>query len=259
MIVLHAVILENTFYLWGETPPAPKSLPGRGRRGQKSLKNPGRSPELYPYDAGATGLCSALQEVGFRFKVGKRSAESMILRLPAAGTRPVPSSPLIADPRDPKGEATLLPWRVSALRLSTERAVEFICACMGKQILASGVIIGKDLVFWAQALRFAASLVTRQQFLPGLTEKKGGYSAKWKPVISGPDADCLAGLARAMPAVSRAGIGDKNSPGAGQGWPPAPSSASVLSPFIEEIVDTLVRSADPSTPAEGRRLVFGRF
>ena len=177
----------------------------------------------------------------------------MILRLPAVGTRPVPSSPLIADPPDPKGEATLLPWRVSALRLSTERAVEFICACMGKQILASGVIISKDLVFWAQTLRFAASLVTRQRFLPGLTEKKGEYSAKWKPVISGPDADCLAGLARVMPAVSRAGIRDKNSPGAEQGRLPAPSSASVLSSFIEEIVDTLVRSADPSTPAEGRR------
>ena len=113
MIVLHAGVFENSFYLWGETPPEPESPPGRGRPGQKRLKTPGRSPDLYPYDAGAAGLGSALQEA-VRFKVSKKSAELLILRLPAVGTRPVPSSPLIAGPPDPKGEAALLPWRVSA-------------------------------------------------------------------------------------------------------------------------------------------------
>ena len=206
MIVLHAGVLENSFYLWGEAPPEPESRPGRSRRGKKSLENSGRSPEPYPYGAGTKGLCSALEEA-VSFKIRKRCAETLILRLPAAGTIPIPSSSLIADPSDPKGGAVLLPWKVSALGLSTEQAVEFLCACMGKQILASGVIIGKDLVFWAQALRFAASLVTRQQFLPGLAEEKGEYSARWKPVIHGPDAERFAVLAGALPAVSRAVLG----------------------------------------------------
>jgi SNF2 family DNA or RNA helicase len=255
MIVLHAGLLENTFYLWGETPPEPESLTIRGRRPPKNLKGPERSPKFYPYDAGVTGLRSALQDGGFRFKADKRPAGKVILRLPAAGPRPLPSGPLIAEPPETKGEATLLPWRVSVLRLSTEQTVVFLCACMGKQTLASGVIIGRDLAFWAQALRFAASLVTRQQVVPGLAQEKGEYLARWKPVIQGPDADRLAGLARAMPAVSRAGMEDKNFPGAGQDWPPAPSSASVLFPFIEGMVDTLARSTEPSTPAEKR----GRF
>ncbi len=252
MIVLHAGVLENTFYLWGESPQPPEGLSARGRRSPKNSKNAGRSLKFYAYDAGAPGLRSALQEAGFRFRANKKSAGSLILWLPASGTQPVPSSPLIADPPDPKGKMTLLPWRVSTLPLGAGEALEFLCACMGKQTLSPGVVVGKDLAFWAQALRFAASLVTRQQVLPGLAEEAGTYSARWKPVIQGPDANRLAGLARAMPAVSRAGIEDRDFTEAGEDRPPAPSSASALSSFIEEMVDTLVRSMQSLTPTEGR-------
>ena len=71
------------------------------------------------FDAGATDLSFSLKESGVSFKINKRSIESMILRLPAVGTLPVPSSSLIADPPDLEGEATVLTWKVSALRLST--------------------------------------------------------------------------------------------------------------------------------------------
>jgi SNF2 family DNA or RNA helicase len=251
MIVLHSGVLQSGFYLWGEASPEPESHSGCGRRGKKSLKNAGRSPELYPYDCGAAPLRSALQDAGLRFKADKRSAESLILRLPTMGTRPVPSSPLIADPPDPKGEATLIPWRVSALWLSPGEAVEFLCACMGKQILAPGVIIGKDLVFWAQALRFVASLVTRQQFFPGLTEENGGYGARWKPIIHGPDGERFSVLAGAMPTVSRAVLGTGKLLETPSGKPAAPSSASILSFFIEKVVDHLVRSPDRLPDTEG--------
>src|SRR5512143_551726 len=133
MIVLHAGVWDNDLYLWGETPLETERLPRRGRHGQGNFKNPGRSPELYPYDAGTTALCSTLRETGFSFKLGKRSAHSLILRLPTVENQPLPSSPLIGNPPEPKREAILFPWKIFALRLSREQAVEFICACMGKQ------------------------------------------------------------------------------------------------------------------------------
>jgi len=254
MIVLHAGIFEKGFYLWGEKPLDPNHRPGRRGGGREGLKTAGRSTEVYPFDAGATGLSFSLKESGVSFKINKRSIESMILRLPAVGTLPVPSSSLIADPPDLEGEATVLTWKVSALRLSTGQTVEFLCACMGKQILAPGIIVGKDLAFWAQALRLAASLVTRQQFLPGLAEESGKVSARWKPVLHGPDADRLAGLARAMPPVSRAVMGMGKSQGTAPDAPAAPSSTSVLTSFIEGIVDHLVRSADRSMDISGPRV-----
>ncbi|MBP1722973.1 MAG: Helicase, family, partial [Deltaproteobacteria bacterium] len=243
MIVLHVGVGDNNFCLWGETPLKLEDPLGRRLGDRRRKQNAGKSPLPNPYDAGAAGLCSALKESGFRFKAGKSSAESMILWLPTSGIRPVPSSPLISDPPDPGDETVLLPWKVTSLRLSTGQTVEFLCACMGKQTLAPGVIVGKDLAFWAQALRLTASLATRQQFLPGLTEEKGECSARWKPVIHGPDAERFSVLAGAMPAVSRAVRGTGKSMETASDAAAAPSSVSVLSSFIEKVVDHLVRSA----------------
>jgi len=243
MIVLHVGVFEDNFCLWGETPLKPEGPSGRRLGSRGRTQNAGKSPLPNPYDAGAAALYSALKESGFSFKAGKSSAEFMILRLLTSGARPVPSSPLISDLPDPGDETILLPWKVTSLRLSTGQTVEFLCACMGKQTLAPGVIVGKDLTFWAQALRLTASLATRQQFLPGLTEEKGEYSARWKPVIHGPDAERFAVLAGAMPAVSRAVMGTGKSMETAPGAPAAPSSVSVLSSFIEKVVDHLVRSA----------------
>jgi SNF2 family DNA or RNA helicase len=253
MIVLHAGLFEKGFYLWGEKSPEPDHRSRRRGGGRQGLRTAGRSTEVHPLDAGATGLSFSLKESGFSFKAGKRSAESLILRLPTADNQPIPSSPLIAEPPDPKREAILFPWKVSALRLSWEQTAEFICACMGKQVLTPGIMVGKDLSFLSQALRFAASLVTRQQFLPGLAGENGKVMARWKPVLQGPDADRLAALARAMPPVLRAAMGIEKSQGTSPDAPAAPPSISVLTSFIEGIVDHLVRSADPSTDISGLR------
>ncbi|MBI3325378.1 MAG: hypothetical protein HYZ81_01560, partial [Nitrospinae bacterium] len=49
------------------------------------------------------------------------------------------------------------------------QTIKLFCASVGKQTLAPGVIIGKDLAFWVVAMRFAGALVARQRFLPGMT------------------------------------------------------------------------------------------
>jgi len=53
-------------------------------------------------------------------------------------------------------------------------------ACVGKEMLAPGIIIGRDLAFWTIAIRLAGSLVAREGFLPGLQEIQGSYYAHWE-------------------------------------------------------------------------------
>jgi putative autoinducer-2 (AI-2) aldolase len=69
----------------------------------------------------------------------------MITWLPTVDRQPFPSSPLIAETPEGDAEAILVPWTVTGLRLSTEQVVKLLCASVGKQTLASGIIIGKDL------------------------------------------------------------------------------------------------------------------
>lgn len=93
---------------------------------------------------------------------------------------------------------------MTAIPLSEEQTLELLCACVGKQTLASGVVVGGDLTFWAAAMRFAGALVARQQFLPGVIQKNGAFHARWQPICAGPDADRLVKLAKAMPHSCRA-------------------------------------------------------
>src|SRR5947209_5011881 len=102
--------------------------------------------------------------------------------------QPLASSPLIAEPSEQNAHITLSPWKVTALHLSTVAAVDLLCACTDQQTLAPGIIIGKDLAFWATALRFAGALVAKQQFLPGVQRIEHAFYARWQPVFAGADA-----------------------------------------------------------------------
>jgi SNF2 family DNA or RNA helicase len=192
-------------------------------------------------------LGAALKQAGIDLKASARPS-SAIAWLPTAQGRPAASSPLIAEPPDPGAEVVLAPWTVTALGLSRAQVVELLCACADRRTLAPGVIVGADLAFWATALRFAGALVARQQFLPDLVEQDGSYWARWRPVYSGPDADRLSSLARAMPHACRALTSDAAAP-------PAVSPSSLLSDFIASVVDHLVRaslSAEQAFPSTRR-------
>ena len=232
MIVIHAGLYDNRFLLWGETPAEPDAHPPRLHKQKR--------PQTLPYDAGVGGLAAALKaRFGFTADMGR--SEAVIAWLPTIDNKPVASSPLIAQIPESPAKTILAPWRVSVLSLSPEQTVEVLCACVGKQTLAPGVIVGKDMRFWAMAMRFGGALVARQQFLPGLTNDKVNYRACWKPVFVGRDADLLAKLAKAMPQVCRSLTGEAVSPS-------EVASVSVLSAFISGMVDRLVRLALPVHP-----------
>ena len=117
----------------------------------------------------------------------------------------------------------------------------------GQPTLAAGVIVGSDLAYWAEALRFAGSIVARQQFLPGLTTGSGARRATWDPIFMGTDAERMPALAGRMPAAARA----LSEPGAAA---PERPSTEVLRQFVATLTDHLVRAAaSDASPLTGRR------
>ncbi len=245
MIVVHAGIHEGQLFLWGETPIEGEVRPAR-QRGRKP-KTP--RPVPLPYDAGPEKLLEALAEAGSGVGVDRKRIGTGVIWLPTAGSVPVASSPLIAEPLRSRAKITLTPWTISVLNLTAEESVEFLCTCVNKQTLAPGVIVSNDLKFCTEAMRFAGTLVAQQQFLPGVREDNGLYYARWKPILVGPNAVRLAKLAGAMPGVSRA-LTPEISP------LPEISPSYVLSNFVGEIVDYMVRSAaslEPSPTKSGHR------
>ena len=154
--------------------------------------------------------------------------------MPTAGNIPIASSPLIAEPPDVREKTGISPWIVTGLALNISESIEFLCHCAGKTILAPGAIVGDDLSFLTKAMHFAAALVARQQFLPGMEKAGKSYFARWEPIFSGPDADRFGRLARAMPSACRAISHKADSP-------PEISSVTLLSSFVGGMVDQFVR------------------
>jgi SNF2 family DNA or RNA helicase len=236
MIILHATFLEGEFFLWGETPQEPETQAAKKTKNKSNLQASRADLNLLRYDAGVGKLSSVLQEIGFDFKVIKKSIHSMIVWLPTVDNQPVPSSTLIGELSESVRKATLVSWKVTALRLPLEKAVEFLCGCIGKQVLGPGVVIGKDVSSWIMVLRFAAALVTKGQFLPDVSEIHGIYLAHWRPILSGLDNERLSKLVNSLPVVARALNRKATSL-------PSISPISFLSALINVMVDYLIRSA----------------
>ncbi|MEW6374854.1 MAG: hypothetical protein AB1502_03570 [Thermodesulfobacteriota bacterium] len=132
MIILHASFLEGEFLLWGERPKEPVNSEVRRPRYKSNLGADPANPNPLPYDAGVEKLSTVLKEINFDFKVSKKSIRPMVAWLPTMDNRPVPSSPLIAEPPESIGSVTLVPWRVTGLQFPMEMTVEFLCRSIGK-------------------------------------------------------------------------------------------------------------------------------
>src|SRR5947209_5846462 len=233
MIILHAGIRRGCLLLWGEQPAETAEAPAR-RHGRPATTARRASP--LPYAAGA-GALSAFAAAAPFSSVDQFPAEAALIWLPTIEGRPLASSPMIAEPPVSSEQATLIPWEVTALPLPTAQAIELLCSCAGRETLSRGVVVGADLAFWAQAVRFAGSIVARQSFLPGIDLKGPAPRARWEPVFAGADAQRLARLAAATPHACRA-LSDTEDV-----VPPDTPAVALLSEFITEVVDGLVRSA----------------
>lgn len=222
MIILHAGYLHNHWYLWGE----------QGDVGPtKRRKRPAQQDEttsLFPYDAGTT-----LRRVLTALGITPVATESVIIWLPTVAGAPCPSSALIAE--TPTGDVQLAPWQITAMPLAWNSITALLTACAENPVLAPAIIAGDDIRYWANVLRFAASLVVRQHYLPGIAECNNEYCARWEPVFAGNDAVRLNALAVAMPSAARA-ISTADAPA-------DTPAALILEDFITYAVDQMVRPA----------------
>jgi SNF2 family DNA or RNA helicase len=236
MIIFHAAFHDGQLWLWGETP-AQTEIAGGKSGGRSSAKAKSWREKSSPYDAGSQALLAALADVTSGLRMGGDAVSPATAWLPSTGDQPLASSPLIAEAPSADVRPALAPWRVTVIPLRSAEAVDLLCGCVDREVLGPGIIVSRDLAFWAKAMRFAGSLVARQQFLPDLEPVEDFYRARWRPVIAGADAARLSTLARAMPHACRALTTT------GADGPPATSAQRVLDQFIGEIVDYLVRSA----------------
>lgn len=233
MIILRAGIRSGHLLLWGEES-TETAAPAKSR-GRPATKARRVSP--LPYAAGVDALSAALPAAALDSAVNQASAEKAVIWLPTVEGRPLASSPMIAESPGSNGHATISPWEVTTLSLPTARVTELLCYCAGRETLARGIVIGADLAFCAQAVRFAGSIVARQSYLPSVDLKGPAPRTRWEPVFAGADTQRLKRLAAAMLHACRALTGREEQS------PPDTPAVTVLSDFITEIVGELVRSA----------------
>ena len=242
MIILHAGRVGKQFFLWGESPAEKETqVVRRGRKPKKQAVKP------YPYDPGFENLSSALELL--LGSTEQKETEKINLWIPTIDGNPVPSSPLITEIPTSKAEVTLALWTVHAYPLEAEEAIVLLCTCMGKRVLAPGVISGNDLIWWAEALKFAGSLVAGQKYLPGVRVEDGEYRAFWEPVFAGEDAGELARLTKQMPPAARALTPETSA------MPPEIPATSMARQFIGDSVDRIVRAEvrEKELPKERRK------
>ena len=244
MIILHAGFGSGRLLLWAEQQADPSAA--TARRGAKTAKTPPAAHS--PYDADADALRKALGAAGLSAIAEAPPFEAAVW-LPTRNNRPLASSPLIAEEPETGAAPQIALWRVTAFPLTTEHALTLLAACWNRETLAPGMLAGLSLTFWAAAMRFAGALTARQQFLPGLEEREGRYRACWQPFYGGADADRLRKLAQAMPHACRA-LTELQTLA-----PPETPALSLLSAFLAEICDALVRAApapETALPASRR-------
>jgi SNF2 family DNA or RNA helicase len=213
MLVLHAGFRAPHLLLWGES-----SLLKEMRRKERPA---------HPFDAGPLRLAEALGAIGI--EISRKDFRTEEVWLPSTAQEPALSSPLIAE-RLEKQPTKIAPWKVTIVALPPAAAIELLCFCASKELLQPGTVIGADLAYWAAALRWAGSLLTRQHFLPDLTQEDGEFRARWQAAYMGRDDDLRCKLAVAMPPAARA-------------LTPDLAADTLLRAFLDTVIDEQVRSS----------------
>lgn len=246
MIILHATFFNNQLHLWGEA--SIGELPdGRGMKRQAASAAKAKAGS-FVYDAGPDRLIAALDEIVSGTKISVSDLEKATIWLPAVNGQPCASSTLIAELPEAGRKPVIAAWTLWTLPLRTSESIDLLCRVIDRGTLAQGIIAGSSLTYWAEALRYAGALVSRQQFLPNLEPVEDFYHAGWEPLIAGPDIQRLSLLAKIMPQVCRA-----MSPTKAASAPDIPA-ITVLRSFLVESVDYLVRLGCGESASENREI-----
>jgi hypothetical protein len=227
MLVVHALwSLGRGPLIWGLD----------GDRPVKSTSQAVRSARAHPFAADV----EALAEI----HAGKPATTTLLL--PSLRTAPLDSPELArTTPRpSPQRPPALLPWVVPALLVDAAALAENF----------PQVRYGASVAHLLALAAFADDLAARGRVLPSLVFEAGQPAARWRPVVTGPDAVRMHGLIAAMPPVARA---EQEGPNGTAGQDPSRLVADALDVLVDRAVrEALGRSASPLNllpPRRGRR------
>jgi SNF2 family DNA or RNA helicase len=250
MLVIHGIWAYGALHVWAEDSALPAQAPPRSGR-------PSRAPRPHPFTASPDAIADALAEAAAAAGDLARKAvdDEFTLRLPSAADGPLASPELVrplagaaAGTKD-AARPTLAAWRFPVLVFEPAAATELLAAL--DSATPGDVVLGGSTRYLAAVARFADDLAARGRILPALTTEDDGYAARWRPVLSGADADYARELAAAMPAVCRAAAANTGADGAA-GTAPGP----LLAAMLDALADAMARTRLPGAilPArKGRR------
>lgn len=271
MIIIHAIAAQdNVLQIWGEAPvelAAGVALPIAGddapvplaelesssadsaepRRGKAKprARNLGSQVRFSPFDAGTErleagvgGLFSAQAAVStvveLNFGVTRLSLPTLSKGLPCASSALIDESPVKTTISE------MQPWSVTVFTPALDSLLNVLLnLSSANKVISHGVMAGDDLLYWAALSKFAAGLVIRQKYLPGLSERAGQWYSVWEPIISGADLDRLSALVAAAPGACFA-VDDEFE---------GTSRLKVVHQIVAAMVDKLVRQSLSDTDA----------
>jgi superfamily II DNA or RNA helicase len=202
MLVIHGIWAYGALSLWAEDSEGPARVQPRSGR-------PSRAPRPHPFAGSVDTLADVLADlVGPAADLVLKAIEDeLTLRLPATADGPLASPALIREDRPvrPAARAGLAAWRVPALTFEPGAALDLLGALGEPGAGSSRAVLGGSVAYLAALARQAADLTARGRVLPALTaDEDGGYTARWRAVLSGADAQRARDLAVAMPPLCRA-------------------------------------------------------
>jgi SNF2 family DNA or RNA helicase len=200
MLVLHAAWLvdQERFALWAEDDELPREAPPR--RGRPSAK---ARPSPHPFASEVQPVVEVLEEVGgerARDQALKAESIALTLELPDTGRGPQPSPWIGQADAAPDAEQGLRPYTAPALGFDPVSASELLLALRAFPDDPDRCVLAGDLRFAIRALELVTELITRGRVLPTLERGQGGWRARWRPRISGPERTRIETFIEALPA-----------------------------------------------------------
>ncbi len=217
MLAIHGVWAYGALFLWAEDADGPVTAQPRPGR-------PSRAPRPHPFAAAAENIAAAVAEYAGPVAdlVLKAVDDELTLWLPATADGPLASPELIRaaenQPAAGTRRSSLTAWRVPALTFEPAAALDLL-GVLGESRAHDGQAVqGGSVRYLAALAQLAGDLAARGRLLPALAadggdvraagtsgaEADGGYAARWRPVLSGADAQRARELAVAMPPLCRA-------------------------------------------------------
>ncbi|WP_306214166.1 DEAD/DEAH box helicase [Actinoplanes sp. RD1] len=229
MLVVHGVWIAGEsvpgrLALWAEDPARPLTTTSRAR----SRPHPFAAPtgELAPVLAGVSD--------DLRAALAQAQPIELTLELPSHAKGPLPSPETGSE--SPTRGLRLTGWEVPALAVSGDEALNALSALTapeGSWTAAASVRYLSLVAGWA------CDLARRGRMLPQLVTEEGVPAARWRPVLTGPDAATFRDFGSAVPPVCRAAA-------------QLPARA-VVQGALEVLVDAAARSLMPERLLLGMR------